>query len=175
MNRFRGWFQKSNGDRAWGVYYRGAEFCFEFFVGKKNPMQRIFIKKYFLFAVGSVCLVKRFTTGCQTFSCWRRSWNGGAEVADTTVKRLLCRVFRRTGKAMGQVYQYWWRIWRDINVSSGLEYHTFCVLYEFVTYLPSFLVIWYHLLLVLILAPTFVLTLAFTYNLRSIAWLFPYF
>jgi hypothetical protein len=26
-------------------------------------MQRIFIKKYFLFTVGSFCLVKRFTTG----------------------------------------------------------------------------------------------------------------
>jgi hypothetical protein len=26
-------------------------------------MQRIFIKKYFLFMVGSVCCVKRFTTG----------------------------------------------------------------------------------------------------------------
>jgi hypothetical protein len=35
-----------------------------------------------------------------------RKWlNGGAEVAETTVKRLLCFRFRRTGKAMGQVYQ----------------------------------------------------------------------
>jgi hypothetical protein len=29
----------------------------------------------------------------------------GAEVAKTTVKRLLCCWFRRTGKVMGQVYQ----------------------------------------------------------------------
>jgi hypothetical protein len=29
----------------------------------------------------------------------------GAEVADTTVERLLCCGFQRTGKAMGQVYQ----------------------------------------------------------------------
>jgi hypothetical protein len=28
-----------------------------------------------------------------------------AEVAETTVKRLLCCGFRRTGKAMGQVYR----------------------------------------------------------------------
>jgi hypothetical protein len=40
----------------------------------------------------------------------------GAEVAETTVKRLLCFGFRRTGKAMGQVYQRWWRICREINV-----------------------------------------------------------
>jgi hypothetical protein len=37
-------------------------------------------------------------------------------VTETTVKRLLCYVFRRTGKAMEQVYQYWWRICREINV-----------------------------------------------------------
>jgi hypothetical protein len=34
-----------------------------FFFGQKDSMQRIFIKKYFLFTVGSVCRVKRFTTG----------------------------------------------------------------------------------------------------------------
>jgi hypothetical protein len=35
----------------------------------------------------------------------------GAEVAETTVKKkLLCYGFRRTGKAMGQAYQFWWRI-----------------------------------------------------------------
>jgi hypothetical protein len=40
----------------------------------------------------------------------------GAEVAETTVKRLLFCGFRRTGKATGQVYQCWWRICREINV-----------------------------------------------------------
>jgi hypothetical protein len=40
----------------------------------------------------------------------------GAEVAETTVKRLLCCGFRRSGKAIGQVYQCWWRICREINV-----------------------------------------------------------
>jgi hypothetical protein len=33
-----------------------------FFVDKNNSMQRIFIKKCFLFKAGSVCRVKRFTT-----------------------------------------------------------------------------------------------------------------
>jgi hypothetical protein len=37
-------------------------------------------------------------------------------VPETTVKRLLCCGFRRTDKAMRQVYQCWWRICREINV-----------------------------------------------------------
>jgi hypothetical protein len=47
-------------------------------------------------------------------------------VADTTVKRLLCCGFRRIGKAMGQVYQYWW---------NRFEYHMFYVIYQFMAYL----------------------------------------
>jgi hypothetical protein len=37
---------------------------------------------------------------------------------------------------MGQVYQCWWKICREINVFfSRFEYHTFYVLYPFLTYL----------------------------------------
>jgi hypothetical protein len=50
------------------------------------------------------------------------------------VRRLLCCGCRRTGKAMAQVYQCWWRICREINVFPRFEYHTFYVLYPFVTY-----------------------------------------
>jgi hypothetical protein len=46
----------------------------------------------------------------QTFRWWRRGWDGGAEVAETTVRKYLCCVFWRAGKAMGQLYQCWW--WR---------------------------------------------------------------
>jgi hypothetical protein len=57
-------------------------------------------------------------------------------VAETTVKTLQYCWFRRTGKAMGQVYHWWWRIYREINVFfSRFEYHMFCVLYPFVAYL----------------------------------------
>jgi hypothetical protein len=38
-----------------------------FFCEQKDSMQRIFVKKYFLFMLGSVCRVKRFITGWQTF------------------------------------------------------------------------------------------------------------
>jgi hypothetical protein len=54
---------------------------------------------------------------------------------DKSKKRLLCYGFRRTGKAMGQVYPCWWRLCREINVLSKFEYHMFYVLYPFVTYL----------------------------------------
>jgi hypothetical protein len=42
-------------------------------------------------------------------------------------------VFQCTGKAMGQVYQCWWRICREINVFPRFEYHMFYILYPFVT------------------------------------------
>jgi hypothetical protein len=100
----------------------------------KDSMQRIFIKKCFLSTVGSLCRVKWFTTGWQTFRWCRRGWNVGAEVAETTVKRLLCYGFRRTGKAMGHEYQCWWRICRVINVLFGSNIF-FYVLYPFMTYL----------------------------------------
>jgi hypothetical protein len=107
-----------------------------FFVGRRTQCKGYsFIKKCFLFTLGSVCGVKRFTIGWQTFCWWRRGWNGGAEVAEITAKRLLCCGFRRTGKAMGQVYQCWWRICREINVFPRFEYHVFYVLYPFGTYL----------------------------------------
>jgi hypothetical protein len=43
----------------------------------------------------------------------------GAEVAETIVKRLICCGYRPTGKAMGQVYQCWWKICREIIFFSG--------------------------------------------------------
>jgi hypothetical protein len=55
-------FSSQNGDRAWGVYYRRAAFCCGFFCGQNDSMQRIFIKKCFLFTVGSFCCVKQFTS-----------------------------------------------------------------------------------------------------------------
>jgi hypothetical protein len=59
-----------------------------------------------------------------------------ADVVETAAKRLLCCGFRRTSKAMGQVYQCW-RICRGIHVFSMFEYHMIYVLYPFVTYLLS--------------------------------------
>jgi hypothetical protein len=63
----------------------------------------------------------------QTFRWWRRGWNGGAEVAETTVKRLPRCDFRLTGKAMGQVYQCSRGICREINVFPRLEITCFTI------------------------------------------------
>jgi hypothetical protein len=71
------------------------------------------------------------------FCWWRRGWNVGAEMAETTVKRLACCRFWCTGKEMGQVYQCWWWIFLEINAFCRFEYHIFYVLYPFVTYLPT--------------------------------------
>jgi hypothetical protein len=38
----------------------------------------------------------------------------GGEVAETAVKRFLCSGFGCTGKAMGRVYQCWWKICQEI-------------------------------------------------------------
>jgi hypothetical protein len=128
-------FSSQNDDRAWGVSYRRAAFS-GVFCGQKDSMQRIFTEKCFLFVVRSVCRVKRFATGWQTFCCWR-VWRGGVQVAETTVRRFLCWGFGRTFKMMGQVYQCCWRLCQEINVffSSRFEYHMFYVSYPFVTYL----------------------------------------
>jgi hypothetical protein len=53
-------------------------------------------------------------------------------VAETTVKRLLCCGFRRTGKAKGQLYQCWWRISREINIFTRFEF-TDSPTYNYVT------------------------------------------
>jgi hypothetical protein len=58
-----------------------------------------------------------------------------------TVKRLLCCRFRRTGRAMGQVYHCWRRICREIKVFSSFEYHIFYVLY------PLWLICWLSLVI----------------------------
>jgi hypothetical protein len=92
-----------------------------------------------LFTVGSYRRVKQFTTEWQMFRWWRWGWKEGAKLAETTDKRLLCCEFWRTGKAMGQVYQCWWRIRREIHVIPRFEYHMFYVLYPFVTYLLTLL------------------------------------
>jgi hypothetical protein len=48
--------------------------------------------------------VEKFSQGRSNVADDDRS---GAEVIEITVKRILCCAIRRTGKAMGQVYQYW--------------------------------------------------------------------
>jgi hypothetical protein len=92
---------------------------------------------------GGKCLSRKVFHNCvENFSQGRSKVaddaRPGAEVAQTTVKTLLCCGFRRTDKAMRQVHQCWWRICREISAFSTFEYHTFYVLYPFMTYLLTF-------------------------------------
>jgi hypothetical protein len=104
-------FSGENGDRAWGMYYRKAAFCCAFFVGKIT--QSKFIKKRFQFTMASVCHLEKFSQGRSKVA------DDETEVGETTVKRLLCCGFQRTGKTLGHVYQCWWGICRKVNVFPG--------------------------------------------------------
>jgi hypothetical protein len=104
-------------------------------------MHRIFIKKCFLLG-GTICRVNRFTMGSRTsLKGVRKSQMMPNQVALLRLRqKQLCSEwkssrFRRTGKAMGQVYQCWWSLCRKINVFSRFKYHMFNVLHPFVTYL----------------------------------------
>jgi hypothetical protein len=108
-------FSSQNGDRAGGVYHRGATFSCAYLLWAKNSIQRIFINKYFMFTMGSVYRVKRFTTGSRNVAnislMTKRLQRRRLSRWKKSQKR-----FRRTDTAMGQVYQCWWRICREINV-----------------------------------------------------------
>jgi hypothetical protein len=83
--------------------------------GQNDLMRRIFIKKYFLFAMGSVCRVKRFTTGSRnSLKDVRKSQMLPDEVRKWL--RQQSKDFCAAGfDAMGQVYRCWWTISREIN------------------------------------------------------------
>jgi hypothetical protein len=113
---------------------------FFFFFWAKGVIAKDIHKEMFL-VYGGKCsshkavhnLVEKFSQGRSKVADDARP---DAEVAETTVKRLVCCGFQRTGKAMGQVYQCWWRICREINVYfPTFEYHTLYIFYPFVTYI----------------------------------------
>jgi hypothetical protein len=133
-------FSSQNGDRACSVYYRRAAFCWAFLWGKglsaKNVNKEIFS------VYGGKCFSRKAVHN------WVKKFSEGhSKVADdeTEVRKLLrqqsktplCCGFRRTGKAMGQVYRCWWRTCREINVLffPGSNITFFYVLYPFMTYL----------------------------------------
>jgi hypothetical protein len=132
-------FSSQNGDCAWGVYQWKAAFCCAFFGGEKDSMQRIFIKKCCLFMMGSVCHVKRFTTGSRnSLKDARKSQMMPDQVQKwlrEQSKGFYAVGFRHNGKAMGQVSRCWWRCCWEIHVYSRFEHHMFYVLHPFVTYL----------------------------------------
>jgi hypothetical protein len=128
-------FNRQIGDRVWGVYI--VLLCVFFLWAKelngKDSHKETFPvyggKRLSRKAVHS--WVEKLPPWWQTFRWWRRGWNGGVKVAETTVKRHVCCWFRCTGKAMGKVVEDMSRN----KVFSRFEYHMFFVLYPFVTLL----------------------------------------
>jgi hypothetical protein len=114
------------GDCAWGVYYWRVAFCCAFLWAKGFNARDIH-KEIFPVYSGKCLSCKKVHNWATNVSVMTKIWNGGAEVAETTVKRLLCFGFRSIGKAMGQVYQWLWRICREMDFffCSRLEYHMF--------------------------------------------------
>jgi hypothetical protein len=80
---------------------------------------------------GGKCLWLKAVHNCVEKFCQGRSKvtddvRPSVEFAETRVKRLLWCGFRRTGKAMGQIYHCWWRICGEIN---GLRFICICNLF----------------------------------------------
>jgi hypothetical protein len=130
-------FSSQNGDNAW-VYYRRVAFCCAF-LWAKGLSAKVILKEMFPVYVRK-CL------SCKVFHNWvvnvSLMTEVKTEVTEATVKRLLCCRFRRTGKVMQQVYECWWRIYREINdppPPPRFEYHMFCILYPFMTCLLTVL------------------------------------
>jgi hypothetical protein len=77
-------------------------------------MQKIFIKKYFLSTVGSVCRVKRFTTEFRNYLKDVRK----LQMMPYQLQKWLMQQSKgcyAAGKAMEQAYQYWWRVCGEIH------------------------------------------------------------
>jgi hypothetical protein len=94
------------------------------FCGQKDSVQRIFIRKCFLFTVGSVYRVKRFTTGLRnSLKDVRKSqmmkWRCGIG-CDNSQKTPMLRF-----SMPWQRDQCWWRICPEINVFFQVEYRIF--------------------------------------------------
>jgi hypothetical protein len=67
MRMFRGWFQYSEWLQCFTSILPKNRVLLCVFCGQNDEMQRILIKKCFLFTERSVCRVKRFTTGSNNF------------------------------------------------------------------------------------------------------------
>jgi hypothetical protein len=117
---------------------RPALFCV--LCEQNDSMQMIFTTKYFLFTAGSVCRVKRFTTGKRKAAnnlLMTKSLKRKCRSDWVNSQNLLWCGFRRTGKAIRKVYQCWLiiRMSRNKPFFFRFEYLTLYVLYPFVTYL----------------------------------------
>jgi hypothetical protein len=128
MHMFRGWFQWSKWRPCLRSVLSKSSVLLWLFCGQNDSLQRIFKKNCFLFMVGRVFRIMQFTTGWQTFCWWQRLKQRCGSGWDNT-QRFLCCGFWHSDKVMGQVYQCWWRIFREIHFFSGSNVTCFIFIY----------------------------------------------
>jgi hypothetical protein len=108
----------------------------------KDSLQRIFINKDFLFTVEVLVAESGSQLGpdilSRTFGSRRCCPTKCGSGWDNSEKTLCCG-FRNTCKAMGQAYQLWWRICREIYVLSMFENHMFY--FRFISILTHLLIL----------------------------------
>jgi hypothetical protein len=120
------------------MYYRRAAFCCAFFLWAEGLSAKGIHEEMFPAYCGK-CLSRK------ALHNWIQK-RGKRYADDEEVKMEVRKWLRQqskyfyaagfdTGKAMGQAYQCWWRIRREINIFASFEYHMFYVLCPFVTYL----------------------------------------
>jgi hypothetical protein len=112
MRIFGGWFQQSKWRPCLRVYYRKATFRFLFLWTKGLNVKDVHKEMFPVY--GGKCLSCKVVHICVTdvslmTKRLNRRCGSGWDISQNTA-------FRRTGKAMGQVCQCWWRISREINV-----------------------------------------------------------
>jgi hypothetical protein len=107
-------------------------FIMVFFCGQRDSVQRVFITSFHVY--DGKCLSRKAV----------HNWATDVSLMTKRLKPEARKWLRqrsedcgcpRTGKAMGKVYQCWWRICREVNVFCRFKYRMFCDLYQFMTYL----------------------------------------
>jgi hypothetical protein len=101
------------------------------FYWQKESQQRVFTKICFS-VYGGKCLTRKAVHNwVERFSHGRSKVTDDARPgAGDNSQTLPCCGFRRTGKAMGQLRQFWWRIFSEITVffsCSNITYFTFYI------------------------------------------------
>jgi hypothetical protein len=105
------------------------------FCGRKDSIQRSFIEKCFLFTVGSVYRVKRFTTGSRNVVY--------VSLMTKRLKQTEVRKWLRQESKDLKVRQCWLRICQEMHLFfPRFEYHRCYVWYTFVTYLLTLPRMW---------------------------------
>jgi hypothetical protein len=125
-----------NGDRAWGHTTEEQRSVLRFL--RARGLSAKDIHKDMFPAYGGKCLSHKAVHNCvENVSLMTKRLKQRCRSGWDAVKRLVCCGFRRTGKAMGQVYQCCGGYVKKYMFFSRFEYHIFYVLYPFVTYLTE--------------------------------------